>query len=304
MRSPARPLGESISQPDLYGTPDGGGDVDRNVLRKRRYPDDSVESLSKSMRDMFKNINSMLKDLKSSQDEQFSLIRLDMSALKKQNEDLLTANTEIISTVSKITEEQRELKTRVKGLEKREIKSLDYVGILEQQVENLDSKIRETSIEIRNMPTDNNAQMMSAIEKMYKVLQLEYDQRDIRCAYRLPAKQDLPRPIVVEYVGLQKKIELLQAYKLFNRINKEERLDSITVGIAGDRRNIYINERLTKKAQQLHYQARVLVKNGSWKYCWTARGKVFLRKEEGQPIIEVKTFEQIAAMSGQSCSED
>lgn len=297
MRTSPRPLSAASSQPDLFRTPDQGDSDLKYSLRKRKYPEDSTESITSTMNEMFININSMFKDLKDNQNEQFSQMRVDMSALKKQNDDLLTSNAEIKKTICVISNEQKELKLRVEKLEQRESKASNYDSDLEQQVESLEWKIRETSVEIRNLPTESNEKMMDAIKQLHQTLNLSHDQRDIRSVYRLPVKQDRPRTIILEYAGLQKKFELLQAYKKYNQANKKDKLNTNSVGILGVKKTIYINDRLTRKAQQLHFQARQLVKAGSHRFCWTARGKVFVKKDEGEPILEIKTVEQITALS-------
>lgn len=296
-RTPPRPLSEATSQPDLFRTPDVSDSELHVSLRKRKQPDcNSCDSMIRAISDMQNNIQDMFRDLMTSQAEQFTQIKLDISALKKQNEDLLVSNAEIISYVSKITEEQKELSARVVNLEQKEIKSQEYVSFLEQQVEVVERKIRETSVEIRNLSTENNTQMMGSIEQIYQVLKLDFDSKDIRSAYRLPAKNNRPRPIVIEFTVLLKKTDLLQAYKKFYRSNQEGKLSSVQVGLTGDKKQIYINEFLTRKAQRLHYLAREQVKAGNWKFCWSASGKIFLRKEEGQPAIEIKSEEQIYSL--------
>ncbi|KOB65678.1 Zinc finger DNA binding protein [Operophtera brumata] len=217
---------------------------------------------------------------------------------------MLTSNAEIKKSMTSIIKEQNELKARVGDLEKRDKNSEAYVCALEQQVENVERKLRETSIEINNLPTDNNGQMMTLIEQIHKTLQVQFDLGDTRSAYRLPAKPDQPRPIIIEYTTLQKKIELLQAYRKYNMNNKGERLNTSSTGINGITKIIYIKEVLTKKGKHLHYLARDLIKNANWKFCWTVGGKVFIRKEEGQPAVEVKSDDQIASLYKEKPIED
>ncbi|KOB74394.1 Zinc finger DNA binding protein [Operophtera brumata] len=292
IRTPPRPLNAAVSQPDIYGTPELQESDLKKTVRKRKYTDDTTHS----MNDMFSNVLQMFKELKTSQDEQFSKISEEIGSLKTQNEILLKANAEIKSSLTFIAEEQNELKTRVDDLEKREKSSQMYVCELEEQLENVERKIRERSIEINNLTTENNEDMMTAIEKIHKTLKLEYDSRDIRSAYRITTKANRPRPIIIEYTTTQKKITLLRAFKEFNKIEKAEKFNTSTIGVAGVKQNIYINELLTKKARHLHYLARDLIKRSSWKFCWSAKGKIFIRKEEGQPAVELKSEDQIKAL--------
>lgn len=292
IRTPPRPLSAAVSQPDIYGTPELK-ESDLNVqFRKRKYTDDTNQTMS----DMFSNVLQMFKELKASQDEQFSKISGEIGSLKSQNENLLAANAEIKSSLACITEEQNELKARIGDLEKQEKASQGYVCELEEQLENVERKVREGSIEINNLPTENNEDIMTVIEKIHKTLKLEYDPRDIRGAYRIKTKSNRPRPIIIEYTTMQKKITLLRAFKEYNKRGKAGKFSTSSIGVAGEMKYIYINELLTKKARHLHYLARELIKRSSWKFCWSARGKIFIRKDESQPGLEVKSEDQLKAL--------
>lgn len=305
IRTPPRPLSEALSQPELSRMSEMSESEPSATMRKRKHPEcHTCDSMTKAMSDMCDNIQDMFRDLKASQHDQFEQLKQDINTLKSQNEELLVSNTEIKCTVAKITEEQQKLLARVENLEQKGRKSQDYVSFLEEQVEVVERKIREACVEIRNLPTENNTQMMSVIKQVHQSLKIDCDVRDIRNAYRLPAKNNRPRPIIIEFTTLQKKTDLLQAYKKFNMTNNKEKLNSDHVGLQENKKPIYLNEFLTRKAQRLHYLAREQVKAGNWKFCWSARGKIFLRKEEGLPAIEIKSEEQIASMAQELILED
>lgn len=56
---------------------------------------------------------------------------------------------------------------------------------------------------------------------------------------------------------------------------------------------VFISEHLTAKGSRLHFLARELTKSKKYKFCWTAYGKVFLRKEENSAIITVRSEAQV-----------
>ncbi|KAJ0176744.1 hypothetical protein K1T71_007923 [Dendrolimus kikuchii] len=299
----SKPLSEASSLRDLAQNPETIPSEPYVTQRKKKNLEDPRESTPLAMQDMLKNVQQMVKDLKASQDQQFTQIKEDINSLRRQNDELLTSNTEIKNSVSKIILEQNVLKTRVETLEKNITFSVDYVHSLEQQVEQLDWKLRETSIEIQNLPTDNNSQMHSLLKKLHSVLNVAFTENEVRNAYRLPAKSNNPRPIILEYVSVVKKQEMLQAYKKFNSTHKDNRLNLSALGFHEENSVIYINELLTKKGKNLHYLARKLIKGIDWKFCWTSRGKIFIRKEEGQPAIEIKSDEQISTLNKNSTVE-
>lgn len=57
----------------------------------------------------------------------------------------------------------------------------------------------------------------------------------------------------------------------------------------GDRRPIYVAEYLPPSSRRLFFAAREFAKLKEFKFCWTNNGNVFLRKNEGDKQILIKT---------------
>lgn len=56
---------------------------------------------------------------------------------------------------------------------------------------------------------------------------------------------------------------------------------------------VFVSEQLTAKGSRLFFLARDLVKSSKFKFCWTAFGKVFVRKDETSKIILIQSEAQI-----------
>lgn len=296
------PISEAVSNPEIYHTPErfeNSGSL-RKSLKRSLLPtkDDftaSENATNLTTSDMFSNVLDMFRELKTSQDEQFTKISQEINTLKNQNENLLTANAEIKASLTVISEEQIALRGRIENLETSDKSLRGHIYILEEQIEKLDRKLKESTVEINNLPTENHAEMMTAIEQLHKVLKLEFDIRDICKAYRIP-KPNKSSPIIVEFSNYLKKVQLVRAFKEYNKKNKEDRLNTSTLGLPGKKDTIYLNDLLTKKTRHLHYLARELIKKSTWKFCWAARGTVFIKQDEGHPAIEIKSEAQILAL--------
>ncbi|XP_060806129.1 uncharacterized protein LOC132903002 [Amyelois transitella] len=63
---------------------------------------------------------------------------------------------------------------------------------------------------------------------------------------------------------------------------------------------IFVTEHLTPKGSRLYFLARELVKSRRFKYCWTAYGKIYLRKDDTSPIILIKSEAQIQKLGLES----
>lgn len=89
------------------------------------------------------------------------------------------------------------------------------------------------------------------------------------------------------------KTQTLKLCKSFNTTNKN-RLCAKHLGhrVSTDT-PIFVSEQLTAKGARLHFLGRDLVKAGKFKFCWTAYGRVYLRKSENSPIITIKSEAQV-----------
>ncbi|KAG7307299.1 hypothetical protein JYU34_007464 [Plutella xylostella] len=104
-------------------------------------------------------------------------------------------------------------------------------------------------------------------------------------------------PIIVETTSTILKADFLKASKSFN-IKHQNKLSTKHLGLrTSEDTPIYVSEQLTAKASRLHFLARDLVKSKKFKYCWTAYGKVYLRKDDTSPVIVVKTEGQVHQLS-------
>lgn len=103
-------------------------------------------------------------------------------------------------------------------------------------------------------------------------------------------------PIIVELTTVHCKENLLTSFKKFNK-DKQNKLNTEHLRIQGTSIPIYISENLTAKTKRLFFLARGAASHLDFKFCWTSRGKVFLRRNEGSPHILVQTEQDIHALN-------
>lgn len=139
--------------------------------------------------------------------------------------------------------------------------------------------------------------MIGIVESLSKSVGAKISRNEIKDIYRVRGKnaQILSTPIIVETTSTLLKTDILMMCKQFNVKNKAK-LRGMHVGIraapAVDA-PIYVSEHLTPKGSRLHFLARDLAKSKNYKFCWTAYGKVYLRKDENSPIIAIKSEAQV-----------
>ncbi|KAG7299334.1 hypothetical protein JYU34_016260 [Plutella xylostella] len=158
--------------------------------------------------------------------------------------------------------------------------------------------IRKTSIEIKNVPKKNHEtkeDLVNMVLCLSKITNTKIQTSDIKDIFRTQGKKDITKntPIVVELGSTLTKTDLLKNCKSFNIKNKDK-LQAKHLGLTSSENTpIYVSEQLTAKGARLHFLARDLIKSKSFKFCWTSYGRVYVRRDEGSPVITIKNEAQV-----------
>ena len=117
---------------------------------------------------------------------------------------------------------------------------------------------------------------------------------DIRDIYRVCIKKGnvTNTPIGVETSLTLLKNKVVRLCKTFNIKHKNKHCAKHLGLRSFVDTPVFITE-LTTIASRLYFLARDLRKSKTYKYCWTAYGKVYVRKEDTSPIILIKNEAQV-----------
>lgn len=155
----------------------------------------------------------------------------------------------------------------------------------------MQKKVKFTVIEFRNIPQqiklETQLDLYKLIQKTCESINTSIEPSDIKDIYRLSSRTGTST-VVTELNSILCKNKIIDAIKEFNTINYNNKLSSATVGLPGPAVPIYISESLTNKDRKLFALARDTAKSLQYKFCWTKRGKIFMKKSEGETRIEIK----------------
>lgn len=186
---------------------------------------------------------------------------------------------------------------RVQSLEREKALYITRVQILENKQEESDRFLRSTCLEIRGIPSqprETKQDLCTIVEKLHKSMNVDVKLNTIKDIYRIRGKLKEEQPIVVYFTSTITKTCTLQAVKKFNAANTTNRLNTNTLGIDGKKTPVYVSEFLTPLSRRLFFLARDVAKSHNFDFCWTANGRVFLRKGEGSPAIIVRNEQHLA----------
>lgn len=177
------------------------------------------------------------------------------------------------------------------------------IELLESKVEDLNRQNHMNHIEIRNIPSqphETYAQLLSITQSTLSAIKADVKDAELLDIRRLPGKPDQPRPVLVHLLSTHAKDKILQSVRIFNLQNKSNKLNSSHIGLFGSPSPIYVAEHLTPKARKLFFLARELARVNKYQFCWTSRGKVFLRREAGSTLITIADEQEINKLKTQN----
>lgn len=209
----------------------------------------------------------------------------EVSEMKQQNTHILQSNAEILQLLHGNSAELKLANERIAVLEADNAATAERVNDLKYQLHEVQKQQKKKMVEIRNVPKLEKENVKDIVNTLYNTLNIK-PAEFVPQMYR-KGKND-KSPIVIEFHDETQKEGLLTAVKVFNKGDGKTKLNSDHLGIKGDRARVYVSEALTTMTKRIYGEARDLVKNGHFQYCWISRGNVLLRKEEGQAAVQIK----------------
>lgn len=208
------------------------------------------------------------------------------------------SNINIEKSITSLTEHNEELKVKIGKLESQAKESNQYITVLEQKLEDIQIGCRKANFVLKNVPKksdESKEDLMDMVVCLSRNIGCVMDKHNINDIFRVRGKKsDSPNtPIVVETSSAILKAELLKMGKTFNLKNKTK-LSCKHLGLkTHEDTPIFLAEHLTTKASRLFFHARDLSKSGAYKFCWTAYGKVYVKKNEHSPTVIIRTEDQV-----------
>lgn len=249
-------------------------------------------------RDKRKRSEKMLTDLSDFKKELKDMLSSWMFQQDSERVQIRTSLKTIEDSLSFLSSQYEEMKKRMEELEGENKKSKEYIYILEDKIETLQKVQNKCSLEIKNVPKQNDESKSTLINMVCQLsssLKVDVKSQDIKDVYRASSKGD-KKPIVVELTSYIQKSNLMQAVKRHNAQNKNNKLNTYQLGLKCNTIPIFVSEHLTQKGNRLFYLARELSKTLKFKFCWTSLGEVFVRKDENSPIIKIISECQIKSL--------
>lgn len=259
--------------------------------RNKRSRDDMEDSLGKQLNEFKEEMKIMLSSFNEKQWKETQLINTKLHEIQQSNE-------QIEKSIKFLTAQNKDLQEKITRFEVQSKEDKKYISILENRIEDMQTESRKSNLLIKNVPKKNGEtkeDLLGMVMCLFENIQCKINKNDIKDIYRVRGKtaEKQNTPIIVETGSTILKTETLKIAKTFN-LNHQNKLCCKHMGFKSQEDTpIFITEHLTAKGSRLHFLARDLIKSGYYKFCWTAYGKVYIKKNESAPTIIIRSEEQV-----------
>lgn len=267
-------------------TPPNFVSVHRNKRRREEMSNIPIE-----LENFKEEIKHMMTSMLSAQVTE--LQKISASQLEMQK-----TNLNIESSMAFLTAQNEEFRKKIGQMELKIESDGKYIAVLEDIIEDLQRGNRKSNFEMKNVPKlkgEDKDNLIDMVLKLSGNIGCQLAKSDIKDIYRVRGRKEKTQntPIIVELISTLTKSEMLRMCKSFYIKHKTKICAKhLGIGVDGDT-PVYISEQLTAKGSRLHFLARDLAKSKSYKYCWTAYGKVYVRQEDTTPIITINNEAQV-----------
>lgn len=269
------------SSPSLSGN--DGVDISPDYVTKRKptriFGDDDVSDSCAIMSE----INKLFASFERRQDSRFESLSSTMS-------NVMLQNSEIQKSIDFFSAKYDALLERLDKTERENDALKKRIFALENSVDDIERNARSAMLEIRNI-SNSDSETKIGLTEIVKNIGIVVKQpiklEDIKDVRRLVSRNSVSSPILVEFCSSTVKESVIKAVKTFNKTNQNSKLSTALLQLAGPQRPVYVSDSLTSRSRHLFYLARDLAKKGSFEGCWTAYGKVYVKKKTGMPATRI-----------------
>ncbi|XP_026746036.1 uncharacterized protein LOC113507375 [Trichoplusia ni] len=207
-----------------------------------------------------------------------------LSSMQSSLQEIKSQYTKLQESVDFTSTKYDEVINKMLQYEAERKETNTYIKKLEDRVDQLEKLAKNTCLEIKNIPKNSNETKMDLVNvvlSISKALDASIAQTEIKDVFRIHSSTAMNNTIIVDLTTVVKKEIILQAVRTYNKANRDNKLNTCHLHINGPKPPVYISDNLTMKTRKLFFLSGEFAALHHFKHCWTAHGKVYIRKEDG-----------------------
>lgn len=215
----------------------------------------------------------------------FREIKDDFNRVEKHlGSSLDLCHTEIAETKQLLSQQKEEMTAWMKKVEDLATENVSLrkrVAELEARQDETDQYSRRNTLEIQGIPYQKNEDVVGIVKMVGRALDYPIDDMKIDACHRLRSRDASGKPpgIIVRMVRRIDAEGLLQKRRVKRNLSTHDL--GMTESLA---QVVYVNESLSPARRRLLAAARQVKRDKAYTYLWIRAGKIFLRKNQGDPV--------------------
>lgn len=276
-------------------------EINQMVQEDNKTPPNYVFRRAKRSREdisIGEQLDDFKKEIKEMMDFFLNKQKNETQAMWTTLKEIQQSNTNIENTITNLMLQNQDLEKKISLLESQAKEDRKYITFLENKIEDIEIGSRKSNFVLKNVPkigSETKEDLINMVMTLSQNINCTLAKYDIKDIYRVRAKtsDNQNMPIIVETGSTLLKNEIMKMGKTFN-IKYKTKLCCKHLGFKTQEDTpVFLSEHLTPKGSRLHFLARDLTKSGAYKYCWTAYGKVYVKKDDHAPTIIIRNEQQI-----------
>lgn len=207
-------------------------------------------------------------------------MKVKLDSIEKSMSFLATKYDALLEEVTKLREENKELRKDVDGLKNKETLTRQIAEDVSCEVAELDQYGRRMNLEIQGVTVEGDRRredINMVLEQVANDIQVPFDPKEIHQAHRLQARNDgKPATILVQF---------------HSRTTRDVWLEK---GKKRKLQNIYFTENLCPQYRHLLRETKMRCRTLSYKFVWVKGGRILVRRDEAENnVITIKSMNDL-----------
>lgn len=110
---------------------------------------------------------------------------------------------------------------------------------------------------------------------------------------KLNKDSKFPKTIVAKFRSVRCRDEFYSAVYRYNKGHPNDKLNTNHLGIAGEKKPVYVSEHLSPFFKSLHAASRKKAKEAGYKFVWVRNGRIYVRKDSDSSYIYIKNQDSL-----------
>lgn len=227
-----------------------------------------------------------------------SIVNKELEPIKRDIKELATSLNFHTEEFEKFQSEHEALKNTMKNLTEENNNYKTLMADLNHRINYLEQQTRSNNLELQCLPENKQENLYTVVKQLGSVVGCVLSDNDILHCTRvakLQATNSRPRSVVVQLASPRIRDNLLASTIEYNKGKKTnaEKLNSADLGMAGDKKPVYVLEHLSPSNKALHAATRLRAKDKGYKFVWARNGRIFVRKTAEADHILIKTLDSL-----------